>query len=185
MGEIKIYTKTGDTGKTSLVGGTRVSKSHERIEAYGTIDELNAFIGLLKDELSFDEIKENLLNIQENLFVLGSLIAYDGLKKVELPNLKEEDISILEKHIDEMETMLPNLKNFILPGGHIAVSKCHVCRVICRRSERLVIKLSENHEINPLHVKYLNRLSDYFFILSRRLAQLYKVAEIPWVARKS
>lgn len=184
MAEFKIYTKTGDTGETSLVGGTRVSKFHDRIEAYGTLDELNAFVGLLADELEFDNIKKDLISIQEKLFVLGSLIAHDGLKKVKLPDLKNEDIEFLEQQIDEMQALLPQLKNFILPGGHTAVSKCHLCRVVCRRSERLVIKLSADYKINPLYIKYLNRLSDYFFVLSRRLAQLLEVTEIQWIASK-
>lgn len=184
MGEFKIYTKTGDKGETSLVGGTRVPKYHNRIEAYGTLDELNAFVGLLADSIEYEELKKDLINIQENLFVLGSLIAYDGVKKVNLPDLQKEDVDFLETRIDEMQSLLPPLKNFILPGGHTAVSNCHVCRVVCRRSERLVIKLAEECEINPLHIKYLNRLSDYFFVLSRRLAQLFEVDEIPWVARK-
>jgi len=185
MGDFKIYTKTGDKGMTSLVGGSRVPKYHERIEAYGTIDELNAFVGVLADEIIQDDIKKDLIVIQGNLFVLGSLVADDGLKKVKLPELKDADVTFLEEHIDNMQSLLPELKSFILPVGHKAVSKCHVCRVVCRRAERLLIKLAENHDINPLYIKYLNRLSDYFFVLSRRLAQLFDVEEIPWIAPKS
>lgn len=184
MGDFKIYTKTGDAGLTSLVGGTRVSKNHERIEAYGTVDELNVYVGLLRDLLDKEELIDELIKIQNNLFVLGSLLAYDGLKKVKLPELKIEDVSFLEARIDKMEESLSALKTFILPGGHTAVSTCHICRVVCRRAERQVISLKENYEINPLHIAYLNRLSDYFFVLSRKLSQLYKITETPWIARK-
>lgn len=184
MGKFKVYTKTGDSGKTSLVGGTRVSKFHERIEAYGTVDELNAFVGSLRDEITIDELKKELVVTQENLFVLGSLLAYDGKKPVKLPDLKPQDIEFLEHRIDSMEESLPELKNFILPGGHPTVSKCHICRVVCRRAERMVIKLSQENNINPLHIKYLNRLSDYFFVLSRRLSILFNAEETPWIADK-
>jgi len=184
MAKFKIYTKTGDAGQTSLVGGTRVSKTHERIEAYGTVDELNVFVGLLRDLLKNKEILSELIKIQENLFVLGSWLAYDAKRIVELPELRLEDIIFFENRIDEMEKSLPALKSFILPGGHTAVSTCHVCRVVCRRAERQVIALQENNEVNPLHIAFLNRLSDYFFVLSRSLSREFKAVETPWIARK-
>jgi len=184
MGKFKIYTKTGDAGQTSLVGGIRVPKTHARIEAYGTVDELNVYIGLLRDLLREENIIGELINIQENLFVLGSLLAYDGQKKVKLPELRKEEIDILESSIDEMEKSLPTLKSFILPGGHTVVSTCHICRVVCRRAERQVIGLQEVCEINPLHIIYLNRLSDYLFVLSRYLSREYNAKETPWIARE-
>jgi cob(I)alamin adenosyltransferase len=185
MGEFKIYTKTGDAGQTSLVGGNRVPKNHERIEAYGTVDELNAFVGSLRDHLKDENIIKELILIQENLFVLGSLLAYDGGRDVKLQELREEDIKYLEQSIDKMVSVIPPLRSFILPGGHPAVSASHICRVVCRRAERLVINLVENFDINPIHLKYLNRLSDYFFILSRKLSQINGVVETPWIARKA
>lgn len=184
MGKFKIYTKTGDAGQTSLVGGTRVSKNHARIEAYGTVDELNVFVGLLRDLLENKETISELIATQENLFVLGSWLAYDEKKKVKLPELRQEDIEFLENRMDKMDKTLPPLKSFILPGGHTAVSTCHICRVVCRRAERQVIGLMENYEINPLHIVYLNRLSDYFFVLSRNLSIEFQATETPWIARK-
>lgn len=184
MGEFKIYTKTGDAGQTSLVGGNRVAKNHERINAYGTVDELNVFVGSLRDQLEQEDIIKELILIQQNLFVLGSLLAYDGGRDVKLQELNENDIKNLEDSIDKMVALIPPLRNFILPGGHTAVSACHICRVVCRRAERLVISLMENFDINSVHLKYLNRLSDYFFILSRRIAQINGVEETPWIARK-
>ncbi len=184
MGKFKIYTKTGDAGQTSLVGGTRVPKNHARIEAYGTVDELNVYVGLLRDLLEKEETIRELIKTQENLFVLGSWLAYDGKKKVALPELRQEDIDFLENRIDEMEKTLPELKSFILPGGHTAVSTCHICRVVCRRAERQIIGLMENNEINPLHLTYLNRLSDYFFVLSRSLSLEFRITETLWIARK-
>jgi len=180
MANFKIYTKTGDTGQTSLVGGTRISKDHKRIETYGTVDELNAFVGVLNDQLTNQEIKDNLLRIQNKLFVLGSLIAYDGSKNVKLAELKEEEIFFLEDEMDKMDELLPALKSFVLPGGHPQVSACHVCRVVCRRAERQLIGLSKEVEIADLHIKYLNRLSDYFFMLSRRLSQIIGIEEMLW-----
>jgi len=180
MGNFKIYTKTGDTGQTSLVGGTRISKDHKRIETYGTVDELNAFVGVLNDQLNDQEIKNNLLRIQNKLFVLGSLIANDESKKVVLPELKEDEILFLEEEMDKMDELLPDLKSFILPGGHPQVSASHVCRVVCRRAERQLIGLGKEVEINAIYIKYLNRLSDYFFVLSRRLSQINGVEEILW-----
>ena len=163
-----------------MVGGTRIDKDHKRIETYGTIDELNAFVGTLNDQLIGQEIKNNLLRIQNKLFVLGSLIANDENKSIKLPELQENEIVFLEEEIDKMDELLPALKRFILPGGHPQVSACHVCRVVCRRAERQLIGLAKEAVVNNLHIKYLNRLSDYFFMLSRRLSQINGVEEIPW-----
>ena len=176
----KIYTKKGDTGKTSLIGGTRVSKNHVRIEAYGTVDELNSWIGLLRDETD-ETTKEILLKVQNKLFDTGSLLAADPEhNKMKLPQLSEDDIVLLEKAIDKMNETLPPLKNFLLPGGHVAVSHCHIARCVCRRAERRVTQLSEESTVEPIIIKFLNRLSDYLFVLSRKLAADYHVPEILW-----
>jgi len=180
MGKFKIYTKTGDAGQTSLVGGTRIDKDHKRIETYGTVDELNAFVAVLGDQLSDQEIRNNLLRIQNKLFVLGSLIANDESKNIKLPELQENEIVFLEEEIDKMDELLPALKSFVLPGGHPQVSACHVCRVVCRRAERQLIGLAKEASVNNLYIKYLNRLSDYFFVLARRLSQINGVEETPW-----
>ena len=166
----KIYTKTGDLGQTSLIGGTKVAKSHIRIESYGTIDELNSYIGLVSDQIEFTEIKVTLKEIQDRLFTIGSSLATDPEKdsKMKLPDLKEEDILYLEQQIDRMNEALPVMKNFILPRGHVAVSTTHIARCICRRAERLCVNLKEHEEfIDPVVIKYLNRLSDYLFVLAR------------------
>ena len=177
----KIYTKKGDTGKTSLIGGTRVSKNHVRIEAYGTVDELNSWLGLLRDEAADEATKDILIKVQNRLFDTGSLLAADPEhNKMKLPELSENDIVLLEKEIDKMNETLPPIKNFLLPGGHIAVSHCHIARCVCRRAERRVTQLSEESAVEPLIIKYLNRLSDYLFVLSRKLAADYHVKEIPW-----
>lgn len=179
----KIYTKTGDKGNTSLLGGKKVSKSHERIEAYGNIDELNSFVGLLKDHPDVEaKIGQQFYWIQEHLFTIGSLLATEsGFKGFELPQVSEIHIKQLEVWIDKYTAELPELKNFILPGGHQAVSLCHVCRTVCRRAERSIIKLSADEEIGPNIVPFVNRLSDYFFVMSRKMAQLLKVSETPWI----
>ena len=182
----KIYTKTGDTGQTSLIGGTKVPKSHIRINAYGTIDELNAFIGLLGDQLADIYIREMLREIQDRLFTIGSSLACDPHKEIALriPDLRESDIVLLEKEIDTMIEKLPEMKSFILPGGHVTVSSAHVCRTVCRRAERLIVELNGvEHLEQPLIIKYLNRLSDYLFVLARYEAHLLGVAEIPWKPR--
>jgi len=182
----KIYTKTGDTGETSLIGGTKVPKSHIRIQTYGTVDELNAFTGLLKDQLSDTHSRELLLEIQDRLFTIGSALACDPNKKIQMsiPDLKESDILLLENEMDQMNSGLPEMKSFILPGGHVAVSTAHICRTICRRAERLIVELDEKEHLNqPLIIKYLNRLSDYFFVLARWIGHLLGVDEIKWVAR--
>ena len=185
MPEWKIYTKTGDKGQTSLIGGKRVPKNHIRIEAYGTADELNAFVGLLRDHDVSDHIKEALLEIQDRVFTAESWLALDeGGDADRLPRLAESDIEFLEKEIDNMNVNLPALTSFILPGGHAAASLAHVCRCVCRRAERLIISLSETHEIDPVIIRYFNRLSDYFFVLARKIGLDHGVADTPWVPRR-
>jgi len=177
----KIYTKGGDKGETSLLGGTRVPKYHERIEAYGTLDELNSFIGLLRDQPMEVHYRKKLLEIQERIFIAESRLAADQQKKLDqLPVITEDDVLELEKEIDEMNIGLPELKSFILPGGHPTVSYCHIARTICRRAERLSIRLSQKFNVDELIIKYLNRLSDYFFVLGRRFSYDLKVEEVLW-----
>jgi cob(I)alamin adenosyltransferase len=183
----KIYTKTGDKGKTSLIGGTRVPKSHIRINAYGTVDELNAFIGLLKDQLSDIHSRGLLREIQDRLFTIGSSLACDPGKEIamKIPDFRASDILLLENEIDSMNKKLPEMKSFILPGGHVAVSTAHICRTICRRAERIVVELDILEPLDqPLIIKYLNRLSDYLFVLARYIGQLAGADEIKWVPRK-
>jgi cob(I)alamin adenosyltransferase len=181
---MKIYTKTGDKGKTSLLGGTRVSKYDERIVAYGTIDELNSFLGLVSD-LDQDETRVQLIRtIQSRLFTIGSSLAAETNKAKKIkPDLEESDIKTLEDAIDLMNESLPLMKNFIIPGGNQLVSSTHVARTVCRRAERLVIKLSETEEIEEIIIKYLNRLSDYLFVLARKQGFDLNVEEIPWKPR--
>jgi cob(I)alamin adenosyltransferase len=183
---LKIYTKTGDLGKTSLIGGTKVPKSHLRIESYGTIDELNSYIGLVSDLISDNSSKIILKEIQDRLFTIGSSLACDPDKEplMKIPDLKEQDIELLEKEIDKMNAILPPMKFFILPGGHQAVSTTHVARCVCRRAERLCVNMQE-HDLflEPLVIKYVNRLSDYLFVLSRYAGHLLNVEEVPWKPR--
>ena len=183
----KIYTKTGDAGKTSLLGGTKVSKSHIRIQAYGDVDELNSFIGLLGDQYPEEAGRLMLKEIQDRLFTIGSALACDPKKEIALkiPDLLEEDVLLLEKEIDRMSSLLPPMKSFILPGGHVAVSTAHICRTVCRRAERLIVELDELESLaQPLIIKYLNRLSDYLFVLARYIGFTNGIAEIKWAARK-
>jgi cob(I)alamin adenosyltransferase len=183
---LKIYTKTGDKGKTSLIGGTKVPKSHIRIETYGTIDELNSFIGWLNDQITEEAIKNILRGIQDRLFTIGSSLACDPDKEplMKIPDLKETDLDRLETEIDSMSAKLPLMKSFLLPGGHVIVSSAHIVRTVCRRAERSCVNMMENNLfVEPLIIKYLNRLSDYLFVLSRYLAQELGVAEIPWKPR--
>lgn len=180
----RVYTKTGDKGETSLIGGTRLPKQHIRIEAYGTVDELNSFIGVVRDQGIDEHSKTVLIEIQDRLFTLGSLLAADPEKnKMKLPEIIEGDILFLEKEIDKMDEVLPEMKHFVLPGGHQAVSFCHVARCVCRRAERATLKLAENEKVEEIVYKYLNRLSDYLFVLSRKLAHDLKVEETPWKPR--
>lgn len=182
----KIYTKTGDHGKTSLIGGTKVPKNHLRIETYGTVDELNSYIGLVNDLIEDTASKIILKEIQDRLFTVGSSLACDPDKVplMKIPDLNEEDVVLLETEIDQMNELLPIMKHFILPGGHVAVSTTHIARCICRRTERLCVNMQE-HElfIDPLVIKYINRLSDYLFVLSRFIAHQLHVQEVAWKPR--
>jgi cob(I)alamin adenosyltransferase len=182
---MKVYTKTGDKGLTGLIGGTRVPKFSLRIDAYGTVDELNSHMGLLRDNPVSDDFKQEVIFIQDRLFTLGSWLASDPEKsKMTLPEIKEEDIEALEKSIDKMEEELPPMKSFILPGGPQTVSFCHIARCVCRRAERLVVELNDEVEQNPVIIAFLNRLSDYLFVYSRYLTLKLKAEEIPWVPKK-
>lgn len=182
----KIYTKAGDLGKTSLIGGTKVPKSHIRIDTYGTVDELNSYIGLVSDQISDENSKTILKEIQDRLFTIGSSLACDPEKEplMKIPDLKETDINLLEHEIDAMNNVLPQMRSFLLPGGHVAISTTHVARCICRRTERCCVNMQEQDMfVEPLVIKYLNRLSDYLFVLSRYIGHLLQVTELPWKAR--
>lgn len=183
---MKIYTKTGDQGQTSLLSGGRVSKSDIRIEAYGTVDELNSYLGLVRDQ-EVNKVRSELLEeIQEKLFVIGAILAAGkDPEKMKLPQVLNEDVEKLEAEIDMMEGALSPLKNFILPGGHHSVSYTHITRCICRRAERLVIALHEQHPVNTIIIIYLNRLSDYLFVLSRKMSLELGVEEHVWKGRKA
>lgn len=179
----KIYTKTGDGGETSLFGGKRLPKYHLRIESYGTVDELNSHLGLVRDQLTDEALRKQLIEIQNRLFTIGSNLASDPSKEMNTPDLTEADIKLLEEWMDRMDEELSPLKHFILPGGHIAVSSCHVARCVCRRAERLVVALAANESVEQILIKYLNRLSDYLFILCRMIAHQLNMEEIKWIAR--
>ncbi|TRX57698.1 cob(I)yrinic acid a,c-diamide adenosyltransferase [Fulvivirga sp. M361] len=182
---MKVYTKTGDKGTTSLFGGARVSKSHIRIESYGTVDELNSYIGLLKDQPVNQDRKDLLENIQDKMFTIGAILATEpGNSKVKVPTLSMEHVSSLEEAMDKMDESLPAMKNFVLPGGHQSVSYCHITRCICRRAERLTIALNETEPVDPVVIQYLNRLSDYFFVLARKVALELDITETPWHPNK-
>ncbi len=181
---MKIYTKTGDKGQTSLIGGPRVAKHHMRIEAYGTVDELNSHIGLIRDQQIDAHSKSILIEIQDRLFTIGSLLASDPEKsRMKVPDLLETDVTLLENEMDKMNESLPEMHSFILPGGHTTVSFCHIARCVCRRAERLTIHLSENSFVSELVIKYLNRLSDFLFMLARKFTQDLKAEEIVWKPR--
>ncbi|MCF6349692.1 MAG: cob(I)yrinic acid a,c-diamide adenosyltransferase [Flavobacteriaceae bacterium] len=189
---MKIYTKTGDKGETSLFGGTRVPKYDDRIEAYGTVDELNAYIGLIRDQKVTDSIKENLRTVQNDLFTLGAMLATpkeketlkNGKKRLNIPKINQSSVLNLENQIDLMNKDLKPMTNFILPGGHTTVSYCHIARCVCRRAERLVVRLSEEQVIDNNIIMYLNRLSDYLFVLARKLTLDNQVKETPWKPQK-
>lgn len=181
---MKIYTKTGDEGTTSLFGGKRVSKSDLRIDSYGTIDELNSYVGLLRDQEVNHKRKDVLVEIQDRLFTIGSMLATEpGNTKVKIPVLQEGDITFLEKQIDEMDLLLPPMKFFVLPGGHVSISFGHVARTVCRRAERLVIAFNQQEKVESLIIKYLNRLSDYLFVLCRMMTQELQIVETAWKPR--
>ena len=179
---MKVYTKTGDRGKTSLIGGTRVAKNDVRLEAYGTIDELNSYIGLLRSYILEKEIIDIIIDVQNQLFNIGSYLAVDTSVSDMRSDIRFEEVIIesLEKEMDKMELSLPSLTGFILPGGHKATSFCHIARAVCRRAERRVIDISDVYEIDNWIVRYLNRLSDFLFVLSRYLSNYYNIDEIQW-----
>lgn len=182
---MKIYTKTGDLGETSLFGGKRVSKDHARVDAYGTVDELNAFVGLLIDALeNQQDIHHLLTDVQRRLFSLGAHLAADPDGNFQMGHdLLDNDIVLLEQAMDAMDEVLPELRNFILPGGHPTISICHVCRTVSRRAERSVVSLHHESPVDPIALQYLNRLSDYFFVLSRFLGKSLGANEIIWTKR--
>jgi cob(I)alamin adenosyltransferase len=178
---MKIYTKTGDQGTTALFGGKRVSKSDLRIETYGTVDELNSWIGVIRDQPVNEKRKNILIEIQDRLFTIGSILATEpGNSKVKVPSLSEGDVQLLETGIDAMDAELPAMRFFILPGGHQSVSFCHVARTVCRRAERLTISLNTQESVDPLVIKYLNRLSDHLFVLSRKMGSELGIEDTPW-----
>lgn len=181
---MKIYTKTGDKGQTSLIGGTRVAKHHLRIESYGTVDELNSYIGLIRDQDIAAKHKDMLKEVQDRLFTIGASLAADPEKsKMKIPDLHIADIELLENDIDRMDGELPQLRHFILPGGSNAVSFCHIARCVCRRAERLAVHLSEDSFVDEKVVTYLNRLSDYLFTLARKIGNEQQIAENEWIPR--
>ena len=190
---MKIYTKTGDTGTTSLIGGKRVKKNNLRIESYGTIDELNSYIGLIKDQKGIgNNDKNSLLKIQHELFVIGAMLATapdketlkNGKERVTISKINKHSILFLEEEIDKMDEKLPQMTHFILPGGHQTVSFCHIARCVCRRAERLSVELNEKEKVCNELIIYLNRLSDYLFTLARKLSKELLVDEIKWIPEK-
>lgn len=181
---MKIYTKKGDTGKTGLIGGTRILKSSLRIEAYGTVDELNSYVGLIRDQDISQQYIDQLIEIQDRLFTIGSSLASDPEKsKMNIPDLLDSDIEVLEKWMDEMEKHLEPMKFFVLPGGHTTVSYCHISRCVCRRAERIIVDLNQTEFVAPEVIMYMNRLSDYLFMLGRKLSADLGITEQPWRPR--
>ena len=189
---MKVYTKTGDTGTTALFGGTRVPKHHIRIESYGTVDELNSHIGLIRDQEINILYKNVLIEVQDRLFTVGAILATppekevlkNGQKRLQNLGILETDIEFLENEIDTMENSLPPMTHFVLPGGHTTVSYCHIARCVCRRAERLAVHLNDIEPTDELVIKYLNRLSDYLFVLARKLSFDLKADEVQWIPRK-
>lgn len=181
---MKIYTKKGDKGETGLIGGTRVPKHSLRIESYGTVDELNAYIGLIRDQEIDNEYKLQLIEIQDRLFTIGSSLASDPEKSsMKIPDLLDDDCKELENWMDQMEEKLPEMKHFVLPGGHTTVSYCHIARCVCRRGERIIVDLNGNEFVAPIVLQYMNRLSDYLFVLGRKLTLDLGALEQPWKPR--
>ena len=186
---MKIYTKTGDKGTTALIGGTRVKKHHIRIESYGTIDELNSWLGLIRDQHIDERSKQTLGKIQKDLFVIGAILATDPKKEIlkngknrfNIPKIKETSITFLEREIDDMDKDLPTMTHFIIPGGHATVSYCHIARTVCRRAERMSTLLYENEPFDERVLSFLNRLSDYLFVLARKLSKDVDAEEIKWI----
>lgn len=189
---MKVYTKTGDAGTTSLFGGTRVPKHHIRIESYGTVDELNSYIGLIRDQDINDLYKNVLIEVQDRLFTVGAILATppeketlkNGQPRLQNLGIVESDIEFLENEIDTMEEALPPMTHFVLPGGHTTVSYCHIARCVCRRAERLAVHLNEIEPTDEFVIKYLNRLSDYLFVLARKLSKDLNADEVKWIPRK-
>ena len=183
---MKIYTKTGDKGNTSLFTGTRVPKHHIRIESYGTVDELNSVLGLVRDQDIDTHSKESLVKIQDKLFTVGAILATEPKKdnRLKIPRIEEEDIQFLEREIDQMNEDLPPMTHFILPGGHTTVSYCHVARTTCRRAERMISYLHEKEPVPENVIAYINRLSDYLFVLARKLSKQLKAEEVKWIPKK-
>lgn len=189
---MKIYTKTGDAGTTALFGGTRVPKHHIRIESYGTVDELNSYIGLIRDQEIDPRSKEILAHIQNKLFTVGAILATppekeilkNGKERLNISKISEEEIELLEKEMDVMNDALPEMTHFVLPGGHTTVSYCHIGRCVCRRAERMATLLNEQDRVDPFVLKYLNRLSDYLFVLARKLSQDLQGEEVKWIPDK-
>jgi len=189
---MKVYTKTGDKGTTALFGGTRVPKHHIRIESYGTVDELNSYIGLIRDQEMNQLYKNVLIEIQDRLFTVGAILATDpekailknGKERLNIPKISIADIELLENEIDRMEESLPQMTHFVLPGGHTTVSYCHIARCVCRRAERLSVSLNETEAVDESVLKYLNRLSDYLFVLARKLTFDLNAEEVKWIPRK-
>lgn len=181
---MKIYTKTGDKGLTSLIGGTRVPKHHIRIESYGTVDELNSWIGLIRDQDIAVHDRDLLKHVQDRLFTIGSSLAADPERsKMVIPDLHMEDVELLEQEMDQMNTELPELRHFILPGGSNAISYCHIARCVCRRAERIIVHLAEDSPVDEKVIIYLNRLSDYLFTLGRKVAHRQQAEENKWIPR--
>ncbi|RKN80097.1 cob(I)yrinic acid a,c-diamide adenosyltransferase [Ulvibacterium marinum] len=189
---MKIYTKTGDDGTTALYGGTRVAKHHMRIDSYGTVDELNSWLGLVRDQKIDAPTKQLLAKIQDKLFTVGAILATDpkkallknGRERLNIPKIGSADIVTLEKEMDKMEETLPPMTHFILPGGHTTVSYCHIARTICRRAERLAVQLYEKEPFDDHVLSYLNRLSDYLFVLARKLSKDLHAEEVKWIPEK-
>ena len=189
---MKVYTKTGDKGTTALFGGTRVPKDHIRIESYGTVDELNSYIGLIRDQEMNQHYKTILIEIQDRLFTVGAILATppekevmkNGELRLQKLGIIESDIELLENEIDTMEDSLPQMTHFVLPGGHTTVSYCHIARCVCRRAERLAVHLSHDEPVVDIAIKYLNRLSDYLFVLARKLTSDLNADEVQWIPRK-
>lgn len=189
---MKIYTKTGDKGTTGLYGGTRVKKYNVRIDSYGTVDELNSYIGLIKDQEIDEHSKKVLLKIQNELFTLGAMLATpleketlkSGKERLNIPKIDDDSILYLEQEIDKMDAELPQMTHFILPGGHQTVSFCHIARCVCRRAERLCVELNDSESVEENILKYLNRLSDFLFTLARKLTKDLRVEEIKWIPQK-
>lgn len=189
---MKIYTKTGDKGTTALFGGTRVPKHHIRIDSYGTVDELNSHIGLIRDQKIDSHYKDILINIQDKLFTVGAILATDpekatlknGKQRLKIPKINQYDIQLLEDEMDKMDAQLPPMTHFVLPGGHQTVSFCHIARTVCRRAERLASALYDLEPFQQDTLTYLNRLSDYLFVLARKLSQDLKAEEVKWIPKK-